>query len=285
MIRKERIQLASRLCLAASVFLAACPPSSAQVPNRIKIAAFGSATGPNASTNFGNFVAVKMAIQEINRDGGIAGKPVDLVLADDQSDATAAVNEARRLVSLEKVNAVAGPHSSQYALAVAPIFNEAKVLYLVSAGSTALTAQVMANGFSMIPPADVQAQAMVNYATDVLKAKSIAWIGDDGAQARERAGVSVTAAKGFIASGVAVGIRRRSTTAIASPTLSQKPPASRSCSKARTSRKRTWLRRGNRGVDRSPRNMATCKTGIIHTCLKNRACTGQASRATCLRTQ
>jgi branched-chain amino acid transport system substrate-binding protein len=121
---------------------------------------------------------------------------VDLIVADDQSDPTAAVNSARRLATLEKVHVVIGPNISQFALASAPVFNESKTASIAVSGSTALTPQTANYLFSYAPPGDVAARAMVAYAQDTLKAKSIAYIGDNGAQAKIAAeAIKVEAAK------------------------------------------------------------------------------------------
>ena len=170
---------------AAAVTLAlAATSASAQIPDRIKIGQLVSLTGGAASANAVMVAGVKLAVAEINKAGGIAGKPVDLIVADDQSDPTAAVTSARRLTGLEKVNVVIGPNISQYALATAPVFNETKTTSIAVSGSTALTPAFANYLFSYAPPGDVAARAMVAYAQDVLKAKSIAYIGDNGAQAK-----------------------------------------------------------------------------------------------------
>lgn len=157
---------------------------SAQIPDRIKIGQLVSLTGGAASANAVMVAGVKLAVAELNKAGGIAGKPVDLIVADDQSDPTAAVNSARRLATLEKVHVVIGPNISQFALASAPVFNESKTASIAVSGSTALTPQTANYLFSYAPPGDVAARAMVAYAQDTLKAKSIAYIGDNGAQAK-----------------------------------------------------------------------------------------------------
>ncbi len=174
--------LASVAVLAAAIGFSTA--ASAELPARIKVGQLASITGGNASANAVVIAGVRLAVNEINKAGGIGGKPVDLIMGDDQSDPTQAVNSARRLAELEKVNVVMGPYTSQYTLAVAPVFNQTKTLSISTSGSTALTPAVSNYHFSIIPPADVQGRAMVDYAVDVLKAKTIAYIGDNGAQAK-----------------------------------------------------------------------------------------------------
>lgn len=158
--------------------------AGAQIPNRIRMGMLGAITGPGAATDASVVMGVRQAVKEINDAGGIAGKPIDLIVGDSQSDPTASVNELRRLLGPEKIEVLVGPFSSQITLATAPILNQAKVANVSTSGSSALTPQVANYHFSIIPSSDVQVMAMVNYAVDVLKAKSIAWISDNGGQAK-----------------------------------------------------------------------------------------------------
>jgi branched-chain amino acid transport system substrate-binding protein len=154
------------------------------LPDRIKLGMLGSVTGPQAGASIANFTGARMAVAEINKAGGIAGKQIDVVMGDDQSNAASAVSEAKRLVFSEKENLQFGPFSSQFTLAVAPVLNDAKIFSISTSGSTALTPALSNYHFSINPPADAQGRAMVVYAQDVLKAKSIGWLGDNGAQSK-----------------------------------------------------------------------------------------------------
>jgi branched-chain amino acid transport system substrate-binding protein len=158
--------------------------AGAQIPNRIRMGMLGAITGPGAATDASVVTGVRQAVKEINDAGGIGGKPIDLIIGDSQSDPTASVNELRRLLGPEKIEVLVGPFSSQITLATAPILNQAKVANISTSGASNLTPQVANWHFSIIPSSDVQVLAMVNYAVDVLKAKSIAWIGDNGGQAK-----------------------------------------------------------------------------------------------------
>lgn len=181
--------------------------ASAQLPDRIKLGNIGSFTGALVEATLSPSIGLRMAVAEINKAGGIAGKQVDVVLGDDQSDPTAAVNEIIRLTKQEKVHAVMGPTSSQLTLAIQPILNEARVFNISNSGATSLTPQVGRWHFSLVPPADASGRAMVVYAAETLKVKTIAWIGDTGAQAKaaleaakdeaKKRGLTVTGEQGF----------------------------------------------------------------------------------------
>lgn len=173
------------LKVAGAVALAfAAGQASAQIPDRIKMGFIVTMSGPGATTEFSTMKGVELAVDEINKAGGIAGKPIDLVKADAQADPTVTVNETRRLTGAEKVHVMVGPLLSQLALAAAPVVTQAKVASIVTVGSTEYTPKVAPYSFSIIPPADVQAVAMVEHAIAAHKAKTIGMIIDNGAQSK-----------------------------------------------------------------------------------------------------
>src|SRR5262245_21820477 len=118
--------------LALTAALTGAAPFSAaqQLPDKIRLGLLGVLTGPGAATELPSVKGVEFAVDEINKAGGIAGKPIELVRGDVQTDPTIAVNEARRLTGSEKIHVLAGPFASQYALAIAPVMNQAKVAFI-----------------------------------------------------------------------------------------------------------------------------------------------------------
>ncbi len=62
--------------------------------------------------------------QDINRQGGILGRPVKIVIQDDKSDKGEAKKIYRDLITRQRVDLVFGPYSSEIATAVAPIIEE-----------------------------------------------------------------------------------------------------------------------------------------------------------------
>lgn len=62
---------------------------------------------------------VDLAVKHINDAGGVNGAPIEVIVGDDQTDPTAATEEARRLIEVEGVSAIVGPLASGVAIAVA----------------------------------------------------------------------------------------------------------------------------------------------------------------------
>ena len=179
-----------------AAFCAASMQAGAQVPDTVKVGILFSLTGGNAVYGASGLAGTRMAVEEINKAGGIAGKKIQMVVSDDQTDSAKAVGEAIRQATSEKVHVVIGPLTSQLTLAVGPTYTQNKILYITSAGSSALTAKALPTHFSLAAPAEIEAPMMVDYAVDVLKAKSIAWLGDNGAIDKTMAeGVKAEAAR------------------------------------------------------------------------------------------
>lgn len=181
-------QLRIAIFCAITLLLAGCggggdssPANNNQQP--IKLGFFSSFTGTYHQNGYNGLAGVKLAVAEINASGGILGRQVVVIEGDDQSSPTAAVNEMRRLVQTEKIDALIGPISSQITIATIPFLNEAKIPSISVSGSSAMTPAVGPYHFSMLPSADSQAEAIVNYIATTLKSSSVAIIYDDGAQA------------------------------------------------------------------------------------------------------
>src|SRR3954451_21060712 len=69
-------------------------------------------TGPSSSTGVGINRGTQLAIEEINKAGGIDGRQIELITRDTQSDPTKAVNGAAELTRRAKVSVVFGPVNS-----------------------------------------------------------------------------------------------------------------------------------------------------------------------------
>ncbi len=126
-------QLRIAIFCAITLLLAGCggggdfsPANNNQQP--IKLGFFSSFTGTYHQNGYNGLAGVKLAVAEINASGGILGRQVVVVEGDDQSSPTAAVNEMRRLVQIEKIDALIGPISSQITLATIPQGSQSKYI-------------------------------------------------------------------------------------------------------------------------------------------------------------
>lgn len=137
----------------------------------IKIAAIFSQTGIAAAHNEPLIKMVQLAVEDINRSGGILNQPVQLILLDNQSTpigASVAANEAIRM----DVTAVIGAHWSSHSLAMAPILQKAGIP-MISPGSTNPEVTRIGNFIFRACFLDsFQGKAMARFAREHLKSSS-----------------------------------------------------------------------------------------------------------------
>ena len=124
--------ISRRKVLAGSAVSAAALASGFPAPaiaqsEPIKIGYLPALTGPSSSTGVGINRGVQLAVDEINKAGGIKGRKIELISRDTQSDPTKAVNAVAELTQRAKVSMIFGPVNSGEALAATPLIARDKV--------------------------------------------------------------------------------------------------------------------------------------------------------------
>lgn len=170
---------------AAAVVLAG---GTAFAQETFKLGGVISATGGGASIGRAASVAWKLAVDDVNANGGILGKQVELVIADTMTDPTHGVSEARRLLQNENVQAIIGPATSQETIPIATVTTEAKVLHVSTAASPTLTPEAAPYHFSTSVTAVNQMIPNIDFAVEKLGLKNFGIISDNGGMSK--AGVS-----------------------------------------------------------------------------------------------
>jgi len=90
----------------------------------IRVGILHSLTGTMASSESPVVDAALLAIEELNREGGVLGRPVEAVVADGRSDPAVFAREAKRLIDDEDVCTVFGCWTSACRKTVVPVFEE-----------------------------------------------------------------------------------------------------------------------------------------------------------------
>ena len=152
---------------------------SAQSGEPIKIGWLSSLTGPLSSSAIAENKGVQFAVDEINKKGGILGRPVELLSRDTAGEPTKAVNFANQLVFSDKVHFVIGPVNSGETLATVSVVAKAGTPNLIISALESLTDPVKyPRAFRLIVTNGQWINTANNYAVDVLKKQKIAIIGD-----------------------------------------------------------------------------------------------------------
>jgi branched-chain amino acid transport system substrate-binding protein len=98
----------------------------------LKIGYIGALSGNSATMGEPARLGMVIAFEEINAQGGVAGRPVELIALDDEANPAKSVTQANRLVQQDKVVAAIGGPNSGTALANRQVFYEANIPELVS---------------------------------------------------------------------------------------------------------------------------------------------------------
>src|SRR5215813_10614680 len=140
MTKGVRLVLALALIAAIGLGLASIWTVSAQ-GQTIRIGLLYDHTGPfSAAGSLNCWRGAKMMIDMINEKGGVLGKyKVVQVDGDSQSKAEVAINEAERLLNVEKVDVLAGVYSSAHAVPLAErVDKQKRFLWITTAISDAV---------------------------------------------------------------------------------------------------------------------------------------------------
>jgi len=176
MKRKLTLLLAVVFVLSLTI-LPACSSSSG---GNIKVGANFELTGGVASFGQSSVNAIKLAFEEVNQKGGVLGKQLELVTADNKSDASESTLAITKLITQDKVVAVLGPVTSTNTLAAVPVAQDNKVPVISPTATNPKvtvdekTGKVNDYIFRACFIDPFQGTVMANFASNDLKAKTAA---------------------------------------------------------------------------------------------------------------
>lgn len=176
--KKTRTFIALAVVVAMVALLAGCGGGAKQESKDIKIGANFELTGGVATFGQSSVNGIKLAFKEANAAGGVIGKQLVLVTADNKSEAAEAVNAITKLITQDKVKAVLGPVTSSNALAASKVAHENKVPFITPTGTnpkvTVDGGKVQEFAFRACFIDPFQGEVMANFATKSLNAKTAA---------------------------------------------------------------------------------------------------------------
>lgn len=171
--------------LLAGLFLSACGneggnetkkadgANKQEASETIKLGNSAPLTGPlsiyGQTTNNG----IKLALEEVNANGGILGKKVDWVEYDDKGEITDAVTNYNKLME-DKVDAIFGGVPSKPALAIAESSVNDGVLYITPTATQANITEGKPNVFRTCFTDPFQGEVLANFSKEKLNAKKVA---------------------------------------------------------------------------------------------------------------
>jgi branched-chain amino acid transport system substrate-binding protein len=152
-------------------FAALTAPALAQEP--IRLGAIYSVTGSYAVIEEPALKAARLAVKEVNAQGGVKGRPIEMIHYDGKSTLADIANAAQRLVHEDQVVAIIGVADSGFYLASAPIAQDAGIPYLDTGGTVPNLPEQVGEFAHMMPFGDdYQAFVAADFALNDLKAKT-----------------------------------------------------------------------------------------------------------------
>jgi branched-chain amino acid transport system substrate-binding protein len=122
--------------VAASASAPVVGPLLAQEQPPIRIGEINSYTGPVAAYTTSYRNGMTMALDEINAQGGVLGRKLEVISRDDNFSPADAVRLANELVLSQKVDLLAGTFLSPVALAVASYAQQKKIVFVAAEALT-----------------------------------------------------------------------------------------------------------------------------------------------------
>ena len=124
----------SKLAIILAVVLVGALVVAAPAAEPIKIGAFFALSGPAAPIGTPTKLVAEMVVDQINKAGGINGRPIELVVGDTESDPAKAASIAKKFIFADKVAAIIGPTSTGEGMQVKKIVEEAGMPTFMTVG-------------------------------------------------------------------------------------------------------------------------------------------------------
>jgi branched-chain amino acid transport system substrate-binding protein len=139
----DRVGARFWFAFAIAAALAGASSARAADPEPYKIGTVLSVTGPAAFLGDDMKKGAEIAVDEINKSGGIAGHKIEWVFYDAESQAAKGVNAAKRLIEQDQVAIiVGGGNMSGIALGMAPLTEKAEMPFISTEGAVAIVSPV-----------------------------------------------------------------------------------------------------------------------------------------------
>ena len=152
--------------------------SSGAGGGEILIGEYGSLTGTTAAYGISVRNGIDIAIEDLNRKGGVLGKKVRVIVEDDQGKPEEAQTVVTRLITRNRVVAVLGEVASSRSLAAAPVCQQNRIPMISPSSTNPRVTQVGDYIFRICFIDPFQGSVMARFASNTLKARNVAILRD-----------------------------------------------------------------------------------------------------------
>ncbi|MFC1833887.1 ABC transporter substrate-binding protein [Thermodesulfobacteriota bacterium] len=161
--------------LAMALTVAAPMATAAEKGKPIKVGVVLPLTGKQAKFGEIEKNSFLLGLEEINKAGGVNGRPIELLIEDDTSKPDVGRSAVEKLITQDKVVMVGGGYSSSVTYAMCAVAQQRKVPFLVNTGSAdKITEQGWDYVFRLNPPASEYPKALLTFMDKVAKPENVA---------------------------------------------------------------------------------------------------------------
>jgi branched-chain amino acid transport system substrate-binding protein len=146
--------------------------------NTFRIGEVGSMTGSDATFGISTHRGISIAVDEVNAQGGVQGRRVELISLDDQGKASEAVLATQKLIHQHQVHAILGEVASTLSIAMAPIAQQSKTPMITPSSINSKVTQQGDYIFRVCFVDSFQSKVMAEFALKNLHAKKVAILQD-----------------------------------------------------------------------------------------------------------
>ena len=140
----------------AAVGILMLPGLQSAMADTIKIGAILAVTGGASFLGGPEARTLEMMVEEVNANGGVNGKKIDLIIKDSGANPEKAISFTKQLIEEEKVFAIIGPSTSGETMKIKNIVEEAKMI-LVSCAAAEVIVNPVAKYVFKTPQKDSHA--------------------------------------------------------------------------------------------------------------------------------
>jgi len=179
MIRNSIISILILITLTVLIYIKYHPPQTCRSKSSIHVAIVGPMTGQGNIIGKSLLRGANLYVDQINRNGGIDGKCVQLDVYDDMNERKSALHKASEIVSHNKAIAVIGHWYSACSFAAGMLYKKHEIP-IITPGSTNVKVTRFNPWFYRLVFNDhLQGRFLANYAVHILNKSSIMIVNED----------------------------------------------------------------------------------------------------------
>lgn len=178
MLKSKALLVITSLLTAGLLTLTGCTGKSGS-SDTIKLATAAPMTGDYAQYGEYSKNGLELALEEINKNGGVLGKQIELVYGDDKGDSKEAVSIAQKFINDKNITGILGHFFSGCTLAAGPIYQQNGIPTLAIASTNPEVPKIGDHVFRINVGDNYQGSQLAKWLYEVKSIKKVAVVYDN----------------------------------------------------------------------------------------------------------